>query len=386
MRQVRRRIDDLAVTVGVHPWAFGIKSEGNALIKLSRGVTVIAQMVTNMQVYRDLTVGTSRRECISQHVFKFDNGAEIIPPLIESIRVNTKEGARLRAVIVVEHRNLADVLISKEIGEIILIVTSGFPGGAVMELLHMLSKLEKLGNLPFLYFGDHDIESAQIFYSLKFGTMRSAWSNEIEVCPKLVWAGSTFEDLEESPRTFRPHKEKVTRESIPHITDEELEKTMDKWEAKVSQHLKKILVEDKPRDKATYKGFLKTGWLEYEPILKAELEMMLVRPSKFRFADLAQVGQEYTAMFVAAKLQAMSPAKFIADDKRPGPPVERSPARQPYAELASQALEAQVANTATDPQESEQTEELSPVLEEMTKEEIARVAAEADALLMNNAF
>ena len=66
--------------------------------------------------------------------------------------------------------------------------------------------------------------------------------------------------------------------------------------------------------------------------------------------------------------------------------MERSPAGEPSAELTSQALEGQLGSTATETQESEQAEELSPILEELTEEEIARVAAEVDALLINNAF
>ena len=85
------------------------------------------------------------------------------------------------------------------------------------------------------------------------------------------------------------------------------------------------MIETKPRDKATYKEFPRTGWLEYEPILKAELKTMLARPAKSRLADLAQVGVEYLAMFVAAKVQAMSRSRL---QRTTNAPIDRWSARQ----------------------------------------------------------
>lgn len=178
MTQVRKNIKDLAVTIGVHPWALGIKPEGTGQISVPRGVTITIKLVENMRLYRDRNVlGGKPRDYLKDTSVRLQSGATAIPPFIESITVAVKKESPVRAVLVIEHRNLKELMSAEEIGDVILIMTSGCPGSATKELLHMLYRCEQLASVPFLYFSDHDFEGVQIFYNLKYGTMTSAWCN-----------------------------------------------------------------------------------------------------------------------------------------------------------------------------------------------------------------
>ena len=180
MAQVKKQIKDIAVTIDVHPWALGIKPEGTGQITVPPSITIQARCVTNMHSYRNRDLeGAPRKGKYTQITeFRASEPAKTIPALIESLKVRPKKGSKVpcRTVVVVEHRNLKKALTSEEAGgDIILVTTSGMPGGAVKELLNMLCKAEEIQDLPFLYFGDHDYQGFQIFYNLKYGTKTSAW-------------------------------------------------------------------------------------------------------------------------------------------------------------------------------------------------------------------
>lgn len=311
MTQVRKNIKDLAVTVGVHPWALGIKPEGNGQISVPRGVTITIKQVENMRLYRDgNALGRKPRDSLRETSIRMQNGAMAIPPLIESITVAVNARAPVRAVLVIEHQNLKQLMSPEEIGDVILIMTSGCPGSATKELLHMLYRSTQLASVPFLYFSDHDFEGVQIFYNLKYGTMTSAWCNQTEVCPKLQWVGPSREDLLESPAAFKALHEAQFRREQPHQSDDNVIKAMEDWESKMSKKLHNKLVKSTKRDRSLFAGFSKAGWLDYEPELKAELEMMLESASKFRLADLTQVGYLHATLYLRSKVDDLTSVKL----------------------------------------------------------------------------
>ncbi|KAG6988488.1 hypothetical protein G7Y79_00072g097500 [Physcia stellaris] len=340
MAQVRKNIKDLAVTIGVHPWALGIKPEGNGQISVPRGVTITMKLVKNMQLYRDRDVlGGRPRDYLRETAVQRQSGATTISPLIDSLTVAVKEHAPVRAVLVIEHRNLKQLMSAEEIGDVILIMTSGCPGSATKELLHMLYRSEQLASVPFLYFSDHDFEGVQIFYNLKYGTVTSAWCNQTEVCPKLRWVGPSRKDLLESPAAFKAQHEAQFRRDRPHQSDDNVIKAMDSWESKMSKKLNNKLVKSTKRDRSLFAGFCKAGWLDYEPELKAELEMMLESASKFRLADLTQVGNLYAKVYVRDKVEDLSPVKVRTESVKAKQPISvRSPTGERYKDIDSQAL------------------------------------------------
>ena len=71
---------------------------------------------------------------------------------------------RIRAVIVVEHRNV-NTLLGKSVNfkDAIVILTAGYPSTATVEFLHLLSKDRELEDVPFLFISDHDFQAVHIF-------------------------------------------------------------------------------------------------------------------------------------------------------------------------------------------------------------------------------
>ena len=334
MTQVRKNIKDLAVTIGVHPWALGVIPEGNGKISVPREVSITINVVENMRLYRDRNVvgGTPTDHLLQKTSIRIQAGAVVIPPLIESITVAVNARAPVRAVLVIEHQNLKQLMSPEEIGDVILIMTSGCPGSATKELLHMLYRSAQLDSIPFLYFNDHDFEGVEIFYNLKYGTMTSAWCNQTEVCPKLQWAGPSRKDLLESPAAFKALHEAQFRRDQPHQSDDSVIKAMDIWESRMSKKLNSKLVKSSQRDRFLFAGFSRAGWLDYEPELKAELEMMLESPSKFRLADLTQVGYLHATLYLRGKVDDLTSVKLKK------PILTRSPTGERYKNIDSQSL------------------------------------------------
>lgn len=57
---------------------------------------------------------------------------------------------------------------------------------------------------PFLYYSDHDVQGGHIFTVLKYGCKSTAWASDIQVCPRLTWAGPTKAQFFEHHQGFHP--------------------------------------------------------------------------------------------------------------------------------------------------------------------------------------
>lgn len=188
----------------------------------------------------------------------------------------SKPPGRIDAVIVVEHRNLTEVILqeSLDVKNVIIIMTAGFPDSATKEILHLLSTNKRMTRTPFLYFGDHDTVGYSIFQCLKYGSRTSAWVSPISVCPQLEYAGPTVEDLKASAARFRSHWEVRYKEGKPRATDAQIKKAADTWQEIAEEQINEKLTGLTSKDKQTLTSFKKLGWLAHEDVIRGEIAAM----------------------------------------------------------------------------------------------------------------
>ena len=101
--------------------------------------------------------------------------------------------------------------------------------------------------------------------------------------------GPTYQQYLGVPATFRQQHIADYKVSRPHATDAQATEEADKWERQVTREMKSKLVRLKPKDREMIRAFEKGGWLQYEPIISAEIATMKHTPSQFRFANLADI-------------------------------------------------------------------------------------------------
>ncbi|KAI4220387.1 MAG: hypothetical protein L6R36_007660 [Xanthoria steineri] len=120
-----------------------------------------------------------------------------LSPVVDVVSTET----RIRAVVVVEHRNLATAMMWLQEGfDDVIVMTQGFPTLATREFIQTLWRSLPLAT-PFLFYIDLDWQGAQVFTMIKYGYLRSAWASDIMVCPVLEWAGPTRQELLEYHKT-----------------------------------------------------------------------------------------------------------------------------------------------------------------------------------------
>lgn len=230
------------------------------------------------------TEGKSDRsaELAKKKTFKHEQGtATAIPQLAEKLKVRIQNKRSVRAVIVTEHANLSSLLMDSRfpIKNCIVITLSGYPGYSTCEWIHMLSIDPQLQNVPWLMLVDHDFQGLHIFFKVKYGCRSSAWVSEISVCSQLQCIGPFRDDLTQSPALYRSEWEAQYRADHPRKDDNAVAKAADDWEARCNRKITRKFTAASKADKSLYKSFERTGWLEYEPVLKEELRIMLRQPS-----------------------------------------------------------------------------------------------------------
>lgn len=92
-------------------------------------------------------------------ILTLTSGLHDIPEPVSEVRIFIPPPGRVDAVLVMEHRNLGEVILQKTVAveNFTMVMTSGYSDSAVKEFLHMLSVNERLVDASFLYFEDHDV-------------------------------------------------------------------------------------------------------------------------------------------------------------------------------------------------------------------------------------
>ena len=338
---------DLALTIGVHPMCLGIIPDSSGSIALPPSVRIKYTLVKHLQKGEEIEKNMKANSTVN------------IEPLIKNLTVEI-EGSSPTAVLVTEHENLKRVLTEHESapGNVILVMSQGYPTKATREFLHMLSLDPALRRTPFLYTSDHDLQGLQIFQALKYGCNSSAESNHIMVCSKLQWAGPTKRELLASPQDYFSREEAQWRADHPGQTPDQIEMRMTAWrteqQAKIGKQFQKL----SKVDQRLLRAIKRVGWLAYEPEIEQEIEQMESEAGKFRFADLAQVDVRYIRTFLQQKISAWSTAT-MSEAQQAEPLVQRSPTSLRY-----RAVESQVASSQPLPPPEVTEEEAQELLEE----------------------
>ena len=277
LERVKRLILDLTLTIGVHPVALGVKAEPSGQVSIPTSCRIEAELVTNVFSYinREKTPGQEyRRE------ERMKAGVHTIPEPVLSLKVkmtmNVDPPGRVDAVIVVEHRNLSEILLKESfaLDNVIIVMTAGFSDFATKEFLHLLSCDWRVSKVFFLFFADHDAPGFSIFQVLKYGSRTSAWVSPISVCPKLRYVGPTVEDLTNSPVLLRPKWEEQYRLDNPHAGNAAVKTAADTWQRETVKKIEGKFTALTKKDKETLRSFEKLGWLQEEPLVRREITDM----------------------------------------------------------------------------------------------------------------
>ena len=277
LQSVKRLMLDLALTIKVHPIALGVKGEASGQVSVPRNCKIQATCVANVFDYNDRHKNPGKD---FRSGARMTTGLHSIPEPVLSLKVTmstqTKPPGRIDAVLVVEHRNLSELLLEQTfaVENVIVVMTAGFPDSATKEFLHLLSVNDRTRHLPFLYFGDHDTPGYSIFQCLKYGSRTSAWVSPISVCPQLRYVGPTVRDLKQSPVVFRPKWIAQYRFDLPHATNAQVEKAADTWQSQSTRKVEGKLTHLTKKDKQTLTCFERLGWLQYEPLIRQEITLM----------------------------------------------------------------------------------------------------------------
>ncbi|KAL8655774.1 MAG: hypothetical protein Q9210_000662 [Variospora velana] len=337
---VKRKTLDLALTIGAHPAALGIVYEEIGKVHLPQKVTVETLRVTDVFAFNNRDKSAAPQDgCTST---KLSPGENAIPRSVVKLRVNISLafGAVLSAVIVVEHRNLEDMITNHQFAmqDVVVVMTAGPPSGATKEFLHLLCNDPALQNIPFLYFADHDMQGFSIFQTLKYGSRNSAWASASMVCPRLQYVGPTKEDLLESVQEYRPLWKQAYRQTHPQDTPGQAQKKEHKVKSKFDGKT--------PKDNEMYTAFKNIGWMEYEPLAKREIEKIMgsskaaslrndpSRLLKFRLADLTVADPRYLRQYFQAKLQEYCLDRRTVDPETPAVESQRLPSQASSNALA----------------------------------------------------
>lgn len=219
------------------------------------------------------------------------------------------------------------------------------------------------------------MQGMTIFQTLKYGSKNAAWASKAMVCPQLRYAGPTRQDLKESVEEFRPQWEARFRAEYPDADEELVEAEAHRWQRKTKTKVNKKFSKHTLKDTEALKGFEKLGWLDYEPLVKTEINYIIgakhggvqsLRSSaphlltlwqKFRLADMTIVDLHYLRYFIEAKLAKACKNRAAMQVQPPaarGVRLQNTPSQFSSAPLGpgNQASLEEIALTTADPVES----------------------------------
>ncbi|KAI4274807.1 MAG: hypothetical protein LQ337_003656 [Flavoplaca oasis] len=325
---VKRKVNDIALTLGIHPAAFGVQQQAGGTIS-TNGFTLENTVVTNLFEWENRP--RSQPKMLSGTDKKKLRGKDVaILPLVLDTRIILQKDSRLDAVIVTEHRNLSTL----DIGNVLLVMTGGYPTSTTKEYLNMLSNHPKLQQVPFLCFIDHDMGGFSIFQTLKYGSKNQAWGSKNMVCPRLEYAGPTRQDLRDSVRRYRPQWVDQYKINHPSDTDAQVGERAAKWAKSMRTKIGGKFSKHTAKDLEKFRSFEKLGWLELEPAVKREVNLTIGAKiaGKFRTAALTTVSLDYPRIFIETKLRQKCPNRGAVSFPAPaarGDYLQNTPSQPP---------------------------------------------------------
>ncbi|KAG7004533.1 hypothetical protein G7Y79_00024g054830 [Physcia stellaris] len=279
---VKRILHDWSVTIGVHPWALGVDTERQGNVTVPPGLTIHCEIVPN--IFKDE---------IRTHGLKGDEAP--IPARINSITLKMRQGYKLRAIMITEHRNLdfASIDVKRHMEDVLLI---------------------QVYHVPIFFFSDHDSHGQHIFTGLKYGSMAGAWASATQVCSRLQWAGPTVQHLHATVDNYAPIRREERRTSNPGITGQDAAAEETKWKTLMHQKIDSKL-RGKPitkDDREIYRGMVNSGVLRDEPELEKDMKAMIEKNQKFSLTAFESVRPHGAELYILERLSTLAPPDIAA--------------------------------------------------------------------------
>ena len=284
-------LENICLTLGLHPWSLFIESEETGQVSVGSGVTLTIDRVTNMAkaAMSNKEKGISgiyqNNECHDRTTF---NRPQTYGVPTKILRVKNPKDTGIRAVIVAEHRNIGTHIgwLKDNTPNVLIVMvsspsyqndncdmlrdrqTAGYPSMGTREFLHILwTQLPRSGpkSVRFLYCSDHDPFGLNIYCILRWGARPHAASSRSMVCPGLEWVGPTREIV--LSRLDEYMKNRWTLENHRKPQGEHVVALN-----KAKRDVEKIMAA-KLSDKANSNilGMEKLGYMDKEPILAQEV-------------------------------------------------------------------------------------------------------------------
>ncbi|EXJ94887.1 hypothetical protein A1O1_00005 [Capronia coronata CBS 617.96] len=280
--QAAKVLNDLALTLEVHPFLLGVEPEPSGLVFVPDGVKISAQQAFSARSFAE-TKTTFRK---ALHGGTCHN----IPRLTTKLSI-FQVSTNVRAVIVSEHQSIIDELATlsgdARLRGVIFVATNGYPDIATREFLNQLSHNPACRKIPFLYASDGDPQGIEIYAVLKYGSKQWAFAAPQMTCTPLKWAGLSLGQWKTFVDGYRERYVNSLGPMEPASRQEEANRA--KRQAKDAKQWLKYLKSRKPTlcDKSKLKTLLK---VYFDGIDRSEDD---VRLKLERFMDDGQVNSQY---------------------------------------------------------------------------------------------
>lgn len=106
---------------------------------------------------------------------------------------------------------------------------------------------------------------------------------------QLRHVGPIKQDLLDLVDQFRTKYEQSYREGYLGGSERKVREAVDAWERKMSHKIRMKFGGATKKDEQMMRGFQKLGWLEYEPLAKQEVELILARSKGVSFLVFCRV-------------------------------------------------------------------------------------------------
>ncbi|KAL8761380.1 MAG: hypothetical protein Q9184_002495 [Pyrenodesmia sp. 2 TL-2023] len=328
LRVVKKNTLDLALTIGTHPAAFGVRHEESGKVHIPQGTTIETTTVVDFFKFNDRDRAKAPIDGCTNSIMT--PGQNNIPCSVVELHLKFESLKYvINAIIVVEHPNLAEMITNRRQGfpDVLVLMTAGYPSGLTKEFLHLLYNDARLKDKPFLYFADHDMQAISIFQTLKYGSKNSAWVSASMVCPGLRYVGPTKQDLLDLVKVYRAGYEQDWKRTHPDASPEEVRDVVSVWERSKEHKVKTKFKPKTPKDQEMYTAFRNSGLLEHEELVKREVELIMGGyKGKFRLADLTVVDNRYLRQYFQTKLQDNCPGRVASEEEANRLPSQSSSA------------------------------------------------------------
>ncbi|KAM0806152.1 hypothetical protein BDR22DRAFT_883881 [Usnea florida] len=283
----------------LHPWSLLIESEEPGRISLGPNVSLTVFVVTNVLKASEehknggIDAVYSSRFCQRKRLPK--SHAFETPTKILSIQDPKSTG--IRAVIVVEHRNVGTQIewVKEYMHGTIIVMTGGYASTGTKEFLNVLWR-ELPSSVAFLFCSDHDPASFHIYSTLKWGACKSAALSQDTVCPRLQWFSPTrdivLDRLDEYMRVTYPKDNRRKSANECEVDRQNAKKAVEKLMTKPLA----------PKAIDILNGMEKRGYADKDPVLREEFDALKAGNAHFGLSMLSEYqphGMEFYLINVA---------------------------------------------------------------------------------------